>query len=166
MTRLINALRSSTVFRGAPPAPRTDERRGPLVQAQRLSSSVLYGCGASVILMLAPQITRTPTWESAILLLAIVWKLFSVWRRTTLSRWGLTLLAVLLAGGVFATFGTFVGRTAGSALLVAMLVMKYVETRSVRDATVVVYLAYFVIVTNFLFNQSVAMGVYMLVSVW
>ncbi|MDH3713720.1 MAG: DUF3488 and transglutaminase-like domain-containing protein [Gammaproteobacteria bacterium] len=164
MTSLVNALRSSTVLRG--PAPAALSRRAPLVQAQRLSSSVLYGCGASVILMLAPQMTRTPAWESAILMLAIVWKLFSVWRRTTLPRWGLSVLALLLASGIFATFGTFVGRTAGSALLMAMLVMKYVETRSVRDATIVVYLAYFVIVTNFLFNQSVVMFAYMLVSVW
>jgi transglutaminase-like putative cysteine protease len=164
MTSLLNVLRSSTVLRGTNSVD--GGGRTPLVQAQRLSSSVLYGCGASVILMLAPQMTRTPAWETAILMLAIVWKLFSVWRRTTLPRWGLSVLALLLASGIFATFGTFVGRTAGSALLVAMLVMKYVETRSVRDATIVVYLAYFVIVTNFLFNQSVIMFGYMLVSVW
>lgn len=161
---LLNTLRFSTALRGS--TSRSKKGAMPLVQAQRLSASVVYGCGASVILMLAPQLTRTPIWESAVLMLALLWKLFSVWRRTTVPRWLVSILAVVLAGGILTTFGTFVGRSAGSALLVAMLVMKFAETRSLRDATIVVYLSYFVVVTNFLFNQSVVMGAYMLVSVW
>ncbi len=140
-------------------------RSRPITHEERLAPNVLYGCGGSVILMLAPQLTRVPVWESAILILALLWKLYSVWRRTVPPRLLLTALALILAGGVFVSFGTFIGRTAGTALLVSMLVMKYVETHTARDATVVIFLSYFVVVTNFLFDQSIVMAAYLVVSV-
>ena len=63
VARLVNPLRSSTLLRG--PSPGSASGRAPLVQAQRLSSSVLYGCGASVVLMLAPIVPHAAhaMWE-------------------------------------------------------------------------------------------------------
>ena len=40
------------------------------------------------------------------------------------------------------------------------------ETRGIRDAFVVVYLGYFLVVTNFLYSQSIPTGTYMFAVVW
>ena len=53
--------------------------------------------GASVVLMMLPQLGRIPSWETAVLILALGWKLFSVWRGLRMPRLLLPVLA-LVAG--------------------------------------------------------------------
>jgi transglutaminase-like putative cysteine protease len=60
------------------------------------------------------------------------------------------------------SYGTLVGRDAGVALLVIMLSLKLLEIKTHRDVVLFVFIGYFLVVTNFLFSQSMAMAVYML----
>jgi len=60
---------------------------------------------------------------------------------------------------------TVLGLFAGSALLTVMLCLKLLEMHTWRDKVVVISLAYFVTVTNFLYNQSLFQGVYLLLVV-
>lgn len=61
---------------------------------------------------------------------------------------------VLLAMLVVRTFGNPFGREAGSALLLAMLAAKLLETRTHRDARVVLTATCFVALAGFLFDQG------------
>ncbi len=77
-------------------------------------------------------------------------------------RWLLTLIGI---AATYASFHTLVGRQAGVGLLVIMLCLKLMEMNSQRDVGVVIGLGFFVVVTVFLFDQSIFMGVYMILVV-
>ena len=63
--------------------------------------------------------------------------------------------------GVHAAYGTLLGRSAGVALLVILGGMKLIETRRLRDALVVCFLGYFLVITNFLYSQTILTGAFM-----
>jgi transglutaminase-like putative cysteine protease len=78
----------------------------------------------------------------------------------------LLLFAATLAGaaGVFLKYGTLLGRNAGVALLVVMATLKLLELRRSRDALLIIFLNYFLVITNFLFSQAPLMALYMLAA--
>jgi protein-glutamine gamma-glutamyltransferase len=86
------------------------------------------------------------------------WELLAKWLRSVLAF--VALLAVLL------DYRTLNGIDAGTALLVIMAGMKLLETRTVRDLTVIVFLSYFALFAAFLYNQSLLRLPYMLVAAW
>ena len=51
-------------------------------------------------------------------------------------------------------------------LLVVLMVLKTLELRARRDALVVFFLGFFIVLTNFLYSQTLAVAAAMLVSVW
>lgn len=76
-------------------------------------------------------------------------------------------LTLLVAGGVTGIgwqFQTLFGRDAGVALLVLFVALKPMEMRSRRDATVVIMLGYFLLLTHYFYSQSIATGVWLLAS--
>ena len=79
-----------------------------------------------------------------------------------LVRMLLTLVALIIT---FAAFHTLFGRQAGVGLLVIMLCLKLMELKEDRDIVVAIGLGYFVVITVFFFNQSIFIGLYMLVVV-
>lgn len=80
-------------------------------------------------------------------------------------RW----LRVLLAFSAFAAVGalhhTIFGRNAGVALLLVMLCLKLLEMQQKRDFIVAVSLGYFVVITGFLYSQSMFVAVYLFVTI-
>ena len=86
------------------------------------------------------------------------WELPPKWLRGVLAF--VALLAVLL------DYRTLNGIDAGTALLVLMAGMKLLETRTLRDLTVIVFLSYFALFAAFLYNQSLLRLPYMLVTAW
>jgi transglutaminase-like putative cysteine protease len=88
--------------------------------------------GAAVVVLL-PHVPRLPMWFTA-------------------------LLAVLL----YRQYGTLFGRDAGSALLAAMLALKFLELRRLRDYVLSVLLIYFLIAIGFLYSQAMWLVVYLL----
>ena len=62
--------------------------------------------------------------------------------------------------------GTLLGKDAGVTLVVALMALKTLELRARRDAFVVFFLGFFLVLTQFLYSQSIAVALSMLVSVW
>ena len=120
----------------------------------------------SILLVILPHLPHLPLWLALTALLAIGWRLLHdagwVPLPNRVVRTALVVLAIL---GLLATYRTLIGRDAGSALLLLMLTLKLFEMRSWRDVTVVVFLAFFVMVTALLFSQSLLMGAYIVVVV-
>ena len=121
---------------------------------------------AGLSLGLFPHFARLPlliTLPSATLL---IWRLLYDLRYFSLPpqwlRWLLTLIAI---SATYTSFHTLIGRQAGVGLLVIMLCLKLMEMDKFRDVGVVIGLGFFVIITVFLFDQSVFTGIYMLVVV-
>ncbi len=86
------------------------------------------------------------------------WQLPPKWLRGVLAF--VALLAVLL------DYRTLNGIDAGTALLIVMAGMKLLETKTVRDLTVIVFLSYFALFAAFLYNQSLLRLPYMFVCAW
>ena len=78
------------------------------------------------------------------------------------------LVAVLVValGLTFWSYRTLLGKEPGVTLAVALMALKTLELRARRDAFVVFFLGFFIILTHFLYSQSLPVALAMLVSVW
>lgn len=77
----------------------------------------------------------------------------------------LTLVTLAGAALVFIEYHRFYGREAGSALFLTGLGLKLMEMRGRRDVYLVVFLGFFVALTQYLFSQSIPMAGYTLLAV-
>ena len=120
----------------------------------------------ALTLVLAPHLPRLPIWFSLLYLATAMERLshFFVKRKPVPAwiRFALTFGALI---GVAATYGRVLGRQPGIALLCVMLALKLLETYRRRDIYMVITIAYFVVVTQFLQSQSFYMVGYMLGTV-
>ena len=82
------------------------------------------------------------------------WMTWRQWRLPP--RWLLVLLTIAATAGVIAEYRTMFGRLPGVSLLSAFLALKLLELRGARDAMAVVLLCYFLVLTQFMFTQSIA----------
>ena len=125
-----------------------------------------YWLLASVALVLAPHAAYQPWWLSASIVAVLVWRYLlttHAWPAPgALLRMALTLLAGV---AVFKYYGTIFGRDAGIALLTAMLALKLLELRSLRDYLLAAFLLYFLILASFLYSQSLWLAAYLLGAV-
>ncbi|MEJ2620288.1 MAG: DUF3488 and DUF4129 domain-containing transglutaminase family protein [Candidatus Thiodiazotropha sp.] len=113
-------------------------------------------------LAIAPHSLHVPLAISLFLILLFVWRLVGLRYQIVQPRRWLLVLATL--GGVILTFNqyhTLIGRDAGVGLLSVMMMLKVLEVRKRQDLYVTVFISYFVIVTHFLFDQSIPMSLYL-----
>jgi transglutaminase-like putative cysteine protease len=112
------------------------------------------------VLALAPQAGHLPTWIICTGITLLLWRSWISFRGNRMPpRWLLLPIAVLAMGGVFASFDTLFGRDAGVAMLALLLMLKLLEMRARRDLFVVVFLSFFLLLTNFFYSQSIATAV-------
>jgi len=76
-------------------------------------------------------------------------------------RWLKLVLAFAAFTGVGVVHKTIFGRDAGVGLLLIMMCLKLLEMHKRRDFVIAVSLGYFVVITGFLYSQSMLMAVYM-----
>lgn len=121
-----------------------------------------------ISLAMLPHITRTPVWVTVLFFLLAVWKLlFDNPSRSPRFSGQLVKLAiiVIIVTGTLITYGTLTGRDAGISLLIMLTGMKYMETGSRRDFYITGYISMFLLLTNFLFTQSILTAIYMIIAV-
>jgi transglutaminase-like putative cysteine protease len=122
---------------------------------------------AMLALIMAPHARRLPRWCAIGAALAMLWRAHMAWNDSRLpSRW---VLVVALAGCVGLTVVThhaLFGREAGVTLVVVLTGLKTLELRARRDAFVVTSLGFFLILTQFLYSQNLALAALMMLAVW
>lgn len=124
---------------------------------------VICGLGLAVV----PHVSQLPPWITLLAAAAAGLRLTIELKRWQLPpRWLRSIVAFAALLAVLFTYRTLNGVEAGTALLVLMAGMKLMETRSVRDLTVIVFLSYFALFAAFLYNQSLLRLPYMLVTAW
>ena len=116
---------------------------------------------------LLPHLSHLPSWCIALTALMLLWRAQLALSNAPLpSRWavaGVLLVAIVLT---LWTEGTLLGKEAGVTMLVVLMALKTLELRARRDAMVVFFLGFFLVLTNFLYSQSLATAAAMLLSVW
>lgn len=120
-----------------------------------------YWLLAALIGSIAPLWDRLPLWLSLLLLTSCFWRLPAVEIRIKPPGFWLRVM-ILIAGavGLWKYFNTLFGPEAGSASLVLCMALKLLEMRNRRDCYVTIILCFFVVATNFLFTQSLAVASY------
>jgi len=120
---------------------------------------------ASLLLVILPHAGRLPWWISMFAFgmgaAHILLQRHPGWKVPRLLLFAATLAG---ASGVFLKYGTLLGRNAGVALLIVMVMLKLLELRRARDVLLIIFLNYFLVITNFLFTQTPLIALYMLAS--
>lgn len=118
------------------------------------------------VLVILPHLTHLPLWIIGLWLGSAAWRIqiFRMRARypNAWAKGGLMLAAAL---GVFLSRGSLIGLDAGVVLLIAAFVLKLLEMRTRRDALVLIFLGFFVVVTAYLFDDSMLMAFYSLLPV-
>jgi transglutaminase-like putative cysteine protease len=118
-------------------------------------------------LIAIPHALHLPLWVLGLAMPIIIWQFVAASRGWPLpGRFTRFALAAAAFGAVFVGFGRVNGQEAGVSLLVLLLALKLCEIRSQRDAMVFLSLTCFLLVTQFLFSQSLAMALYLVVGTW
>jgi transglutaminase-like putative cysteine protease len=121
---------------------------------------------AALALAIAPHLQRLPLWVGPLCLALGLWRLHVERGNARMpKKWLLLPLAVAAAAGLFSHYNTLFGRDAGVALLVVMIALKLMEMKSLRDTMVVIFLSYFLVITGFLYSQSIPTAFYLLLVV-
>jgi len=130
----------------------------------RLTATQIRWLGALLLLAQLPQAPHLPLWIAAFGMLLVGLR-FALLRRDRLRpdapparipSWTLVIFAVLAALFVRASYGYLLGRDPSVAFLFILVGIKFLETRTVRDGTLLVALASFLLVTPYFRSQSPA----------
>ncbi|KIQ00804.1 MULTISPECIES: DUF3488 and transglutaminase-like domain-containing protein [Pseudomonas] len=117
-------------------------------------------------LVIVPHLGHLPLWVIGLWLGCAFWRVQIFRMRagypTRVLRIGLIVLAGL---GVFLSRGTLVGLDGGVVLLIAAFILKLLEMRTRRDALVLIFLGFFVVVTAYLFDDSILVALFSLLPV-
>jgi len=112
-----------------------------------------------------PQVAHLPLWCSLLGASVLMWRgWLAITLRPLPPRWALMALVVLTVAATLFTHKTLLGRDAGITLIVVLLAMKTLELRARRDAFVVFFLSFFLMLTNFFFSQSLLTAAAMLIA--
>lgn len=129
----------------------------PLAPEQRAVTGRDLGwlCGCLIFVM-APHAVRVPWWLTLFAICLFGWRAYLAYTQRRLpSHWLLLGVAVIGMAAIGIEYRTLFGRASGIALLMMLAGLKLLEMRTHRDATMVVFLCYFLVLTNFLFTQSI-----------
>ncbi|MDO8292244.1 MAG: DUF3488 and transglutaminase-like domain-containing protein [Gallionella sp.] len=130
-----------------------------------MSPSIIYGLLLSILMVTAPHADHLPLWASALCIALLAWRAYLTYSGNPLpKRWLLLAITFASVGGILISFHTLFGREVGVTLLILLTMLKFMELRSPRDAMVLVYLACFIIITNFFYSQSIPTALYMLAT--
>jgi transglutaminase-like putative cysteine protease len=121
---------------------------------------------AGAVLTIAPHAIWLPWWVDAVAGGLLLWRVWVALRGGALPpRWLLALVTVVSGVGVYFSYRSLMGRDPGVTLIVLLLSLKLMETRTSRDVFIVAFLVYFVALSAFFYSQSMQTAAWMLVTV-
>ncbi|MEM8768533.1 MAG: DUF3488 and transglutaminase-like domain-containing protein [Pseudomonadota bacterium] len=135
---------------------------GVAYQIPRNSLALLMVAQVAVVL---PYLLQLSPWIVAVGLFCGLWRAnVYLGRWDYPKRWVKAVLVIFCIGGVaISGVGAF-SLEATASLLIAAFALKLIETKSRRDAYVVIFLGYFAIATQFLFDQTILVAAYQVVA--
>ncbi|SEL21002.1 Transglutaminase-like enzyme, putative cysteine protease [Roseateles sp. YR242] len=137
--------------------------RSPLPREARDTLFLLAIIAATLI----PHADHLPWWCSAVTAAVLAWRAHMAWRSAALpGRWTLVAALALIMTLTWITHRTLLGREAGITMLAMLMALKTLELRARRDAFVVFFLGFFLVLTQFLYSQALLTALWTLLCVW
>jgi len=113
-----------------------------------------------------PHFIRYPAWISVVCIGLWLLRLLALGRTWLIpARIFRLLLTVACIAGVYASYGHLLGPTPGTALLLLLLGLKPLESQARRDHVLLLFMAYLLVLLQFLQSQSLPGAVYMMAVV-
>lgn len=110
---------------------------------------------ATCALIMAPHGNHLPMWIVQLAIGLLLWRSWITFRGERLPpRWLLLPACLMAIVGVLISHDSMIGRDSGVAMLFLLVAFKLLEMHSRRDAFVVVFLSFFLILMNFFYSQS------------
>jgi transglutaminase-like putative cysteine protease len=121
----------------------------------------LFAVGVAVL----PHLVHLPLWIPLLVVISLLWRFMAHLGRWSFpSRW-IKLLFVIVTGlAVLFSYRAGGGISVTVSLLVVGFSLKTLEVYKQRDALVVLYVAYLVAATGFLFSQTILIALYLLAA--
>jgi len=114
-----------------------------------------------------PHASHLPLWCGGLAALILAWRARLALGNAALPRrWVVAAVLALAMALTWRSEGTLLGRDAGVTMLVVLMALKTLELRARRDAMVVFFLGFFLVLTHFLYSQSLLVALSMVISVW
>ena len=114
-----------------------------------------------------PHLMHLPLWVAGLSAAVLGWRAWLAWRQSALpGRAAVLGLLGLAAVLTFTAEKTLVSKDAGVTLLVVLMGLKTLELRARRDALVVFFLGFFLVLTTFLYSQTLLTALGTALSVW
>lgn len=118
-------------------------------------------------LSIYPHASHMPWWCIGGVSAALLWRAYIAFKDAALPpRWILLTALVVSIALTFITFKSIFGREAGVTLVSVLAGLKTLELRARRDAFVVTSLGFFLILTQFLYSQSILTAILMSLVFW
>ena len=114
-----------------------------------------------------PHVSHLPVWTTLLTTVVLLWRgRLAIAGGALPSRWILLAVLALAIGLTFWSYRSLLGKEPGVTMAVTLMALKTLELRARRDAFVVFFLGFFIILTHFLYSQSMPVAVAMLISIW
>ncbi|MFZ6848173.1 transglutaminaseTgpA domain-containing protein [Undibacterium sp. RuRC25W] len=134
------------------------------------SSTILSRDKADTLLLLSaclfvllPHTGHVSWWVTPACGAMLAWRAWlTLTGRRLPTSWFLLPIAAVLMLGVYQTFHTFLGREAGVTMLVLLLTCKLLEMHAKRDLFVVLFLSFFLLLSSFFYQQTIASALFAL----
>ena len=122
---------------------------------------------AVIAWVVLPHSGHLPAWCIGLTALVLAWRAHLALSGGALpGRWARAGVLLLALAATAWSHGTLLGKEAGVTLLVVLVALKTLELRARRDAFVIFFLGFFLVLTNFLYSQALLVAVAMVVAVW
>jgi len=116
--------------------------------------------------VVAPHAARVPLWVLVVYLAAVTWRVQVHRGRWSFpGRWVKVAMTATCIGGIYASYRSVIGLEPTVALLLTAFALKLTELARRKDAYVLLFLGYFVCITEFLFSQDLLITLYSLLNV-
>ncbi|MCC7328110.1 MAG: DUF3488 domain-containing transglutaminase family protein [Burkholderiales bacterium] len=137
-------------------------QRGTTTVRDLLTPAQIRCLGVLLLAAQLPQAPHLPIWVAATGIMLVGLRIVLLRRDrlrpqappARIPSWALAVFAVAAALAVRASFGYLAGRDPSVAFLYILVAIKFLETRSTRDGTLLICLACFLLVTPFFYSQS------------
>jgi len=126
-----------------------------------MDARTLYALASLLLLVQLPHLAHLPLWISFLGAALVGGRLMLLWQpehkllKYALSPLSITCIAAATATIIKWDFGYFIGRDPSVAFLFVLVAAKYAEVRRPSDATLLLCLAAFLLLTQYFYSQSV-----------
>ena len=120
----------------------------------------------AVTFVVLPHFEHLVWWATSVLGLLLIWRAFlTVTQRPIPSRLLMMPLLLAASAAVYLQYRTVLGQQAGVTFLLLLMALKLLEMRARRDIFVVIFLSFFILLTQFLHGQEIHVAAMALLAV-